>query len=147
MPKSAGRPSKLTPELEKDLLQNIELGMTYKLACEDVGIHYDTFRKWMRKGEDAQSGEYFAFVVSLARARAKGAKANLMLIRRAANDGDARSAQWILERRHREDYGPPDIAAALELLQSRADAGSDFLRGADTARALYEKKKKEKERT
>ena len=146
MPKDAGRPSKLTPELREELLENIELGMTYKLASQAVGITYRTFRNWVMRGEDAKSGEYFEFVQLLGRAHAKGAQSLLMLIRRSANDGDARSAQWILERRHREDYGPPDIAAALELLQSRADAGSDFLRGADTARALYEKKKKDKER-
>ena len=34
------RPSKLTPELQKRIGENIALGLTYRLAAESAGVTY-----------------------------------------------------------------------------------------------------------
>jgi hypothetical protein len=39
------RPSKLTPEIQKRIGDNIALGLTYRLAAESVGITYKTFNE------------------------------------------------------------------------------------------------------
>jgi hypothetical protein len=106
-----GRPSKLSDELKKELLQGIETGLTYELACNRVGITYRTFRNWMRKGEAAKSGELFHFFQEVRAAEARGATALLMLIRRSANEGQWQAAKWILERRYREHYGERGVAS------------------------------------
>ena len=44
-----GRTSKCTPERQARLCQAIELGATYRHACNFAGISYETFRRWMRE--------------------------------------------------------------------------------------------------
>ena len=45
------RPTKLTPELQQRIGDNIALGLTYSLAAEAAGITYKTFNIWMNKGK------------------------------------------------------------------------------------------------
>lgn len=62
-----GRPSKLTPEVKKRLIDAIKAGNYYEPACRFAGIDYSTFRKWMQKGEQAKSGQYFEFFEEVTR--------------------------------------------------------------------------------
>lgn len=63
-----GRPSKLTEETTKKLVEAIESGNYMKAACAYAGIDYTTFRLWMKKGEKAKSGRYFNFFHTIKRA-------------------------------------------------------------------------------
>ena len=57
-----GRPTKLTPELEADILQLIgDGGLTYTDACRCVGISDRTFYNWKRLGQERTTGQYFQF--------------------------------------------------------------------------------------
>ena len=61
-PRRAGRPSKLTPELEKTILHAIAKdGCTYVDACLIAGICNSTFHKWKLQGEAARSGLFREF--------------------------------------------------------------------------------------
>ena len=96
-----GRKSKLTPELSRDFCKAIQLGMTYKLCCDYVGISEPTFYRWLQEadrpgGRKAQRD----FRKALKTAEAKGAAHSLAVIHRAAEDGNWTAAAWILERRH-----------------------------------------------
>ena len=55
------RPSKLTPDIQKRIGDNIALGLTYRLAAESAGVTYKTFNLWMAKGRNSTQGEYFEF--------------------------------------------------------------------------------------
>jgi hypothetical protein len=55
------RPTKLTPEIQQRIGNNIALGLTYSLAAESVGITYKTFNEWMKKGQIEKSGKYYQF--------------------------------------------------------------------------------------
>ena len=53
------RPSKLTPDIQKRIGDNIALGLTYRLAAESVGITYKTFNEYMNRGQTEKSGKYY----------------------------------------------------------------------------------------
>ena len=48
----AGRPSKLTADVIKQLTTSIKIGLPFELACNYAGITYRTFRNWMRKAQE-----------------------------------------------------------------------------------------------
>ena len=100
-----GRPSKLTAETKAQLLEGVRAGLSYKLACADAGIHYNTLRNWVKRGEGAKNGEFLEFLEDLKRAEGGGAKRLVGLIQRSANEGHWKAAAWILERRYPETYG------------------------------------------
>jgi hypothetical protein len=100
-----GRPSKLTQETKKRLLQGVQAGLPYGLACSNAGIHYSTLRRWIAKGEEANSGEFREFFDALKRAEAEGAFLHVSNIVRAGNEGHWQASAWMLERRYPEVYG------------------------------------------
>lgn len=102
-----GRPTKLTPELEAALLGLLAEGKPIEPSCRKVGIDDSTFRKWraLARGGDEALARFFTEV---ARARAEGELA-LWDIAKAgdtegASNGQARCAQWLLERTFGQRY-------------------------------------------
>lgn len=104
MPRPAGRPSKLTPETTQKLVEALEQGETYAVACADAGLTYRSFRHYMVKGEAAEQGEYFHFFHKM--------NAALMVGRgkmEARAFKESKPLAW-LERRYPEDWGRKDRA-------------------------------------
>lgn len=102
MPRSRGRPSKLTTDRTRVLAECLEKGLTYAVACSAAGINYTTFRGWILKGQEAQQGEYFDFHATVRTAEMVGRR---ILEERALKE--ARPLD-ILERRYPEDWGKTD---------------------------------------
>ena len=100
-----GRPSKLTPQSEKLLLDGVKLGATYADSAAYAGVSVTTVANWIERGKTSQSGEYFDFWHKLELARSQGKVELLTKIEKAATDGDWRAAAWKLERRDPEGYG------------------------------------------
>jgi transcriptional regulator with XRE-family HTH domain len=99
------RPSKLIPEIQKRIGDNIALGLTYSLAASAAGITYKTFSLWMTNGRNSTSGKYFEFYQYIKKCDADAAKALLERLNETAKAGDTRICLWILERRFSEDFG------------------------------------------
>ena len=99
------RPSKLNPEVQKRISENIALGLTYRLAAESAGVTYKTFNVWMAKGKNSTSGEYFEFYKFIQKCNADAAKKCLERLQKAAKSGNCTVCMWILERRFSEDFG------------------------------------------
>ena len=99
------RPSKLTPDIQKRIGNNIALGLTYKLAAESTGVTYKTFNLWMTKGKNSTSGEYYRFYKHILKCNADAAKALLEHLNEAAASGNCQICMWILERRFPEEFG------------------------------------------
>lgn len=93
-----GRPSKLTPDCKKRLLQALAAGNYYEPACAYAGIDYSTFRRWMLRGEKESKGEFCEFCEVVQRAIAQSEIASVAKIKKAEED-DWRAAAWLLERR------------------------------------------------
>lgn len=102
---AGGRPSKLTPETCKAIVDGITIGMPYHAAAQAAGITYETFNNWMNRGKKAKSGRYFQFFQDIKEAESRGIRNNLILITKAAKEGSWQASAWILERRHPEDFG------------------------------------------
>lgn len=130
---AGGRPSKLTDEVKKKLIDAIKLGNYYEAACAYAGIDYTTFRKWMQQGEKATKGRYFELFEAIKRAEAE-AEARMVAMWQKAMPEDWRAIATFLERRHPERWGrrdkvqqeitgkeggPIEISTARERLASR----------------------------
>ena len=71
------RPSKLTPELQEQILTAIrEGGCTYADACFKAGINESTFHRWKQKGQEQDRGRFREFCNEL-----KGAEAGFRAVR------------------------------------------------------------------
>lgn len=98
-PLPVGRPRKteVDPAIAKAICDNLELAMPLDLAAEAEGVGRSTVRGWMN--------DYPEFSGRVTRARAQGMK-NLVVRSLKGGPGSSQ-ATWHLERRYREDYGPP----------------------------------------
>jgi hypothetical protein len=98
-----GRPTKLTPELQEELLKALRGGAYVEDACGYVGIHKDTFYEWMRRGADGDD-LYSEFSDAVEKARATAVVRNIALLQKAAEDS-WQAAAWWLERTRPNQYG------------------------------------------
>lgn len=99
----AGRPSKLTEDVKRRLLDAIRAGNYYETACQFAGISYQTFRNWMERGEQAKTGQYFEFFEAVTRAEAE-AEARMVALWQAQIPQDWRAARDFLARRYPERW-------------------------------------------
>lgn len=110
-----GRPSKLTPDVIKTLIDAIGLGASYKDASEAAGIAYGTFALWMQKGQEAQKGEYFDFFEAIRKEEAAAALRHLTVINNAAAKGEWKaSLEWLRARRKTEWGNAVDVTSGGE---------------------------------
>lgn len=114
--KPVGAPSKLTTELIGRMVQALRAGSYVETAAAHVGIHKDTYYRWMREGADerehiAKGGKprkgkalFLALSDAVERAMADAELRDLALVSQAALD-DWRAAAWKLERRNPSRWG------------------------------------------
>lgn len=109
-PKRKTRPSKLTPEIEATICEYIATGNYRQVAGRAAGISKSTFEYWMRRGRDEPGTIYERFVISVEEAEGRAELHAVKLIIQAAA-GDAKHAQWWLERKFPERWGRKDRLA------------------------------------
>ena len=56
-----GRPSKFNKTVAEKIVAGIRKGLTLGESAERGGVTYGTLRNWLRKGEEAKSGQLFDF--------------------------------------------------------------------------------------
>ena len=100
----AGRPTKLTPEVQDIIVDGINAGLTLRLTCARAGVGRTTFYDWLEKGEAAKSGALMEFSDAVSRAKADSALRLVSQITLQAPT-DWRAAAFLLERRFPDDYG------------------------------------------
>ena len=84
-------------------------------AAAFAGIHYDTTREWILKGQAQQSGEYYDFSVNVKKAQADCIG---RLVNEIAKDGSWQSKAWILERVYPFDFSQERRRHATEILDT-----------------------------
>lgn len=100
--RTVGRPSKLTPEIQKAICKALELSVPEKHAAQANGISESTFHDWMKKGADGIE-PYAAFREAVEQSTSQ-AVINLT-VRALARGNGSSHATWFLERRFRNEYG------------------------------------------
>ena len=113
-----GRPTKLTPETQKRIIDALRIGATRKDAALSAGVTYDSFNLWYNTGVKGRSGRYYQFCQAVDQAEGEARLRYTSVIARAANDGDWRAALEYLKRRDREHWGDNiDLTSAGERIQ------------------------------
>lgn len=96
----AGRPSKLTPELQEKLCGFLRQGWFFRHACAECEVDEDTVNGWLADAKSADADpDKVAFSVACARARAEGERFHLDAMHTmAVVKLDYKSRTWVLER-------------------------------------------------
>lgn len=102
-----GRPTKLTPELQRKLCDAISAGNYYEAACGYAGVEYSTFRKWMRRGKKAKRGDFFQFFHAVRLAEAS-AEVSAVALWKSQMPENWQACRDFLARRHPKRWGPKE---------------------------------------
>ena len=97
------RPTKLTPELQRQITEYISAGNYTNTACQAVGIAESTYYKWKELGE-AGRRPYMEFMESIKKAEAQAEISYIKVIQEAASE-HWQAAAWYLERKHYSRWG------------------------------------------
>jgi hypothetical protein len=111
---TAGRPSKRSKQLLADLLEAIEAGAPFNLACQSCGIHVDSFQRWRRDDP--------ALAAQVDQAAAKGTIERLKEIGKQGKEGAWPALAWLVERRHPELFSRPEIQLGVAI-QNNVNGG------------------------
>jgi transposase-like protein len=119
-----GRPSKLTPELQEQIVKDVKQGNFIEIAAERAGVHRTTVFRWLREAEEGHpdpNRQKFRFAIIEARAEAEATM--VALVRRAAMGGvvirETTRVHPDGTEEHDVAYSAPDGRIGLEYL-SRA---------------------------
>ena len=98
-----GRPSILTPDVQRRLCEAIAAGNTRHDAAEYAGIAESTLRAWLAKGKRQRRGMYRALLAAVKKAEADAVVRNVAIIQKAAPKS-WQAAAWWLERKRAKDW-------------------------------------------
>lgn len=99
-----GRPTKLTPEMQRRVADLVRAGNYVETAAACSGISKDTLYRWLKRGARARSGIYRDFAEAVEKAQAESEARDVTLIATAARD-QWQAAAWRLERKFPERWG------------------------------------------
>jgi hypothetical protein len=81
----------------KLLCDELETGLSIRVACDVVGLSMDGYYRWKKRAEQGDD-EAIQLMRRLKAARAKGLKHHVGLIQRAADLGDWRAQAWLVDK-------------------------------------------------
>ncbi len=99
------RSTKLTPELQAQIVKDVSNGVTFRDAALSAGISERTFYYWIEEGRNAKTGDLFQFLQSIRSAEAEARRKYTLVIAKASMDGDWRAALEYLKRHDRPTWG------------------------------------------
>lgn len=104
---TAGRRSKLTPEVQKIILETLRIGATFEAAAGRAGVSVSAINEWRRRGHGGDrrksSKAMAAFAIAVDRALAEAETSLVGIVRKAANT-QWQAGAWLLERRWAGQY-------------------------------------------
>lgn len=135
---SAGRPTRLTPSVEKKVIKALKDGNYIETAAALAGISKSSIYEWLKRGareiqrlEDnprarlkKEEEPFVRFSDAVEKAQAMAEARDLSLIGQAA-EGDWKAAAWRLERKFPDKWGRKDRLAAE--LEHSGDVGLDLV--------------------
>lgn len=132
-----GRPSKLTPEVQKKIVKALKAGNYRSIAAKFAGVSYESLVTWYGRGRDARAGHFREFYDAVVAAETAAEMDMVAIITRYAK-ADPKHAKWFLSHRHRDrwadnlaqgkieltgkDGGPLKVEDARSMLLAKLDA-------------------------
>ncbi len=99
-----GRPTRLTPEMQDDIIKVLLIGEHRKTAASYVGISKDVISHWMTRGRREPESIYGDFRRSVIKAESF-ARINALAHIYAAGQKDPKNFMWWLEKKYPKDWG------------------------------------------
>lgn len=123
------RTTKLTPEIQKKIVEAILGGNYFEVACVYAGVPKATAYEWIARGEgtdpDRPPNELYAqFADAVRHAEARAEIYAVTIIRQGFPD-NPRLALDYLARRHADRWGPKDTLAIYQKLAKETEAMTD----------------------
>jgi transposase len=103
---AAGRPTKLTSDLTKQIAKLLTDGNYVETVCDYVGLSRSTFYEWLERGENAEAGtdqDFVEFSDTIKKAIASVEMDTVKAVRRGPTNWQSKA--WWLERRHPDKWG------------------------------------------
>jgi hypothetical protein len=100
----AGRPTICTPGMIDEVCRHLEQGCSIRTTCKIVGVSMETWSNWQHRGADGEE-PFATFVERTTKATGAGIGSLVTVMHKAAQSGDWRAAQALLDRMH------PDISS------------------------------------
>ena len=95
----AGRPCKLTPEVQTKIVAAVRAGNYARVAAQCAGIGESTFYRWLEQGEAEEEGPFREFWEAIKAAEAEAEARAVEMVRKHMKDS-WQAAMTFLERRH-----------------------------------------------
>ena len=102
----SGRPTKLTPEVSKEICESLASCMQRGDAARLAGVSHEALRDWVQRGEDGEQ-PFATFLQDVVKAELLAQRRLLTKISLAASS-DPRHAEWLLSRRWARSWGDKD---------------------------------------
>lgn len=123
-----GRPTKLTPEVQRRIVKAVRCGNYGETAAASEGVQRSTYYEWMERGRKGES-PFAEFADAVTRARAVAERRMVNVVRTDAVQ-NAESARWYLERSASDRWGRRDkltiesaVNAELDAMLAKLEAG------------------------
>jgi len=109
-----GRPTKLTPERQAEIVRLLRAGNYVETVCAYVGITKESFYEWLRRGRRGWKIDtiYSDFTDAVERARAAAEMELVVLLRKSAtavneegNMEHREDAKWFLQHAYPDRWG------------------------------------------
>lgn len=102
-----GRKTKLTPTVQKTIIEAVRVGATFEAACGRAGVPMSTFMEWRQRGAGESKRKktklYADFAEAVDRAEAD-AEIHLVATINKASSKNWQAAAWLLKNRHPDRY-------------------------------------------
>jgi hypothetical protein len=83
----SGRTPKLTPEVQKLIVDAVSACAPRRFAAQRAGIAQSTLRSWLARGRREKKGEYLAFLAAIKKAEAEAVLTRIARIAKAGQGG------------------------------------------------------------
>lgn len=137
------RPTKLTPDIQKTIVEQLRWGNYLETAAVFAGLSKDTLYNWLKRGSREKTGIYKEFSDAVSKAMAEAEIRDVANITNAAKT-DWRASAWRLQHRNPRKWGKMDeekhelelqkLRAELEFIEER----TKLLKGATKDTSLLE---------
>lgn len=110
-----GPESLCTPELTERVCVHLRKGTPQPIACEAVGLNWNTARDWNRYGRQGKEPYASVWTPAIKKAKAEYVAGRLAKHYEIGESGDAKAIEWELERLGGKRFWRPEWRAKVEL--------------------------------